>query len=43
MLYIIKIFDIMMPNLENRPDDKSIAKSKHGRSQIKLKLPNNTN
>ena len=41
--YLIKIFDIILPNLDFIPEVKNMAKNKQNRSQIKLKLLNNTN
>ena len=41
--YLIKIFDIILPNLDSIPEVKNMAKNKQNRSQIKLKLLNNTN
>lgn len=36
--YLIKIFDIILPNLDPRPEEKKQDKNKLNRSQIKLKL-----
>ena len=41
--YLIKFFDIILPNLDPRPEEKNMAKHKQSKSQIELKLPNNTN
>ena len=41
--YLIKSFVIVLLNLDPRPEDKNVDKKKQNRSQIKLKLPNNTN
>lgn len=34
--YLIKIFDIILPNLNPRPEDKKMVKNNQNRSQIKL-------
>ena len=41
--YLIKIFDIILPKLDPRPEEKNMTKYKQSKSQIELKLPNNTN
>ena len=41
--YLIKIFDIILPNLDPEPEEKNMAKHKQSKSQVELKLPNNTN
>ena len=34
MSYLINIFDIILPNLDPRQEDKNMAKNKQGTSQI---------
>ena len=34
--YLIKFFDIILPNLDSSPEDKKTAKNKQNRSQIKF-------
>ena len=41
--YLIKVFDIIQPNVDPRPEDKNMVKNKQNRCQLKLKLTNNTN